>query len=317
MRNSSANASMAATTASADNVAAFRNGDATPTADAPSASALAASMPVRSRRWQSRACSVRRVAPFPASLRSGCPSRRRPGRVDAALRSGPDNSRQRSRKCHPRRRHRWPPPRHRPGGPALPLIPQPTSFTTTGTPRARQTLSILTEQPPPVPIAIRLERLLQRVDVQNEGIGADHVDRPPAVIHAVAPVKLHCAKVGKQQNIRRNVAHPEGVGRFGLLEAGTLRTQSHRDAARLRALGQGTVNRCSGSRAAGHRRNHERQSQGLAKQLDAGADGPQIEFRQTPGVAGGNARTRWLLWETGPLLRDLFEYDPPCGDRGP
>ena len=55
--------------------------------------------------------------------------------------------------------------------------------------------------------------------MQDERVGADHVDRPPAVIHAVAAVELHCAEVGEQQDIRRNIAHPKGVGRFGLFEA--------------------------------------------------------------------------------------------------
>ena len=121
---------------------------------------------------------------------------------------------------------------------SLSLMPQPTSFATTGTPTSRQTCLDLAQQPFPIPVPIRLQRLLQWVEVQDQRIGLDHLDCTPAVIDRVAVVELDGAQVGEEQDIRRDVPHPEGVRGLGLLQARALRAQAHRDAARLRASSQ-------------------------------------------------------------------------------
>ena len=207
---------MADTTASADSVAAFRNGEAMPAADAPSASAFAASMPVRR-------------PPLAINGVLGAPATRHLQRLhgrDAPVGEGQTKLASRFGLC----------PiafDGAPGGAARagnvdgrhPSVNQAASKLLADTPAnllnhhrcakfAANALD-LTQHPAPVPIAIRLQCLLQWIHVQDQRIGANHIDRPPAVIHAVAPVELHCAEVGKQQDVRGHVAHPEGVGRFG------------------------------------------------------------------------------------------------------
>ena len=63
--------------------------------------------------------------------------------------------------------------------------PQPTSLAMTGTPVGADSFNF-GQQAGEVDIAFRLHRLLQHVEMQDQGIGADHIDRPAALIQAVA-----------------------------------------------------------------------------------------------------------------------------------
>ena len=79
-------------------------------------------------------------------------------------------------------------------------MPQPTSLAITGTPTSRHTCSILRQPAREVGVALGLHRLLQRVEMQDERVGLDHLDRAAAFVHAVGVVQLHRAHVREQRD---------------------------------------------------------------------------------------------------------------------
>ena len=88
-------------------------------------------------------------------------------------------------------------------------IPLPTSLTTTGTSSSPANRGDLFRQSLEVTIALGLHRFLQHIEMQDQRIGADHLDGAPAMIDGIAVVELHRAEIAEQQNVRRDIAHLE------------------------------------------------------------------------------------------------------------
>ena len=82
----------------------------------------------------------------------------------------------------------------------------------------RTNASIFFEQPAKTRVAFGLQRLLQRVEVQHERVGAQQLDEPAAIVCAVTLVELHGAEIGEQQHLRRERADVERFERFRRLE---------------------------------------------------------------------------------------------------
>jgi hypothetical protein len=136
----------------------------------------------------------------------------------------------------------------------------------------------LFQQAGKVRVAFRLERFLQRVEVQDERVRADHLDGLAAVLQIVTIVELHCAEIGKEQNSRGHVAHTKGVGQFGVLDSGALAAEAHRDAVRLRGLRQTAIDFARPFRPARHRRDQQRRTKGLAEQGCCRVHGGQVNL---------------------------------------
>ena len=59
-------------------------------------------------------------------------------------------------------------------------------------------------------VSFRLQRLLQRVQVEDQRVGFRQLDRPAAMIDRIAVIELHCTEVGQEQDGWREAAHAEG-----------------------------------------------------------------------------------------------------------
>ena len=121
-----------------------------------------------------------------------------------------------------------------------------------------------------IPVAFGLERLLQRVEVQHERIGLDHLHRPTACVDPITSVELHRTQVSKQQNTRRITPHLEGLRQVMILNRRPLRPDPHCQPDRLRGQRQVAVDRrrpigTPRHRRDQHRRAHLHAKQGLAR----------------------------------------------------
>ncbi len=138
----------------------------------------------------------------------------------------------------------------------------------------------LFQQSPKARVAFRLQRFLQRVEVEDQPVGFRQLDRPAAMVHGVTVIQLHRAKVGKQQDIRRNTAHAKGGGQRRGFEGGTHRPERHGNPGGLRGFGQRPVDRSGFLCAARHGGNQNWRSQPLPENLGLRINILQIDFRQ-------------------------------------
>jgi hypothetical protein len=97
-----------------------------------------------------------------------------------------------------------------------------------------------------------LDRFLQRIEVQGEGVGLDHVHRGLALGETIAVVQLDRTQVGDERNVGRQVAHAEGVSLGGVLQSLALRTHPECDARSLGRDGEVLVDPGRHLGAAGH-----------------------------------------------------------------
>jgi len=86
-------------------------------------------------------------------------------------------------------------------------------------------------------VAVALQRLLQRVQMQVQSLRADRLDQPPRIVDAHAVVQLHRTEVCKQHDLRRNRPHREGRSQGGLLEHRAAAAERERDPRRFGRAG--------------------------------------------------------------------------------
>ena len=266
-----------ASTASADSVAAARNGYAMPTRSAPSARHLAASMPLRTpplamiespgieaSSWMQSGVGIPQSAKL--SPRSRSPDR------DASIRAQlvpptPATS-----------MVRMPMPRQLLGGArrdaAADLLRDHRHL------ELAHHLRHLGQQVREVAVALGLERLLERIQVQHQRVGADHLHGAPTVLDAIAVVELHRAEVGEQRHRRRGVPHQKGLRQRGALERLALRADADRDPDPLGGEREILVDARCGPGAAGHAGDEQRRGEPLAEELDGGVDRREVELGQ-------------------------------------
>ena len=60
-------------------------------------------------------------------------------------------------------------------------------------------------------VPIRLECFLQWIEVQNQGIGFDHLNGAEALLCAIAIVQLYRTEVGEEQDAGRDIAYLIGA----------------------------------------------------------------------------------------------------------
>ena len=148
------------------------------------------------------------------------------------------------------------------------------------------------EQPFEVRVAFRLHRLLKGVEVQDQGVGLDHLDRAPTLVYAVPVVQLHRAEVRQQRDVRRNSTDLVGVGQPLVANGRPLRTNAHCQAKRFGSLGQRQVDAGNIVGSAGHRTDQQGGAHRLAKERCRRIDFGQIKLRQrfVRHAVGGKAR---------------------------
>ncbi len=139
----------------------------------------------------------------------------------------------------------------------------------------------LAQQPAPVHVAFRLYGLLQRVQMQDQRIGVNHVDGATALVYGITIVELHGSQVGKQQEIGRHITHAKRGACFLAFDAGTLAADTHGQALLLGCLGQVAVNQPRLFGAASHRADQDGRIKLFTKYGDTGADFVQIQLRQS------------------------------------
>ena len=116
-----------------------------------------------------------------------------------------------------------------------------------------------------VAVAFGLDGFLQGIEVQDQGIRFAHVYCAAALFQAVAVVKLHCANIGKKQNVGGHLADVVGVGQGTIFDGGSLGAKPHGDAHRLRGFRQNAVDFSGLGGAAGHGGNEQGRAQRFAK----------------------------------------------------
>ena len=65
------------------------------------------------------------------------------------------------------------------------------------------------QQPAELHVARRLQRLLERIQMNDQRIRAQHVDETSCVIDGQASVQLHGAEIGEQRDVRGQVTNVE------------------------------------------------------------------------------------------------------------
>ena len=95
---------------------------------------------------------------------------------------------------------------------------------------------------PPVTVALGLTGFLQGVQMNDQGVRADHLDRAPRLIDAKATRQLRRADVGQDKGVRRPVAHGhvQTAGRR-VLNSRALRADGQGDAQMLGCFGQARI----------------------------------------------------------------------------
>ena len=71
-------------------------------------------------------------------------------------------------------------------------------------------------------VAFRLERLLQRIEVQHQGISPDHLDRFERLVLVHAVIQLDGAEVGEEQDVGGDATHLVGGTQVLVRQAGSL-----------------------------------------------------------------------------------------------
>uniref|UniRef100_A0A0N4Z3U4 PE-PGRS family protein n=1 Tax=Parastrongyloides trichosuri TaxID=131310 RepID=A0A0N4Z3U4_PARTI len=108
---------------------------------------------------------------------------------------------------------------------------------------------------PPVAISLRLASLLKRVQVNDQGVRANHVQRPACLVPAESACQLGCADIGQDRRIRRLQPQREvQPARRAAFQRRALRADRQGDAQMLSRLGQAGVDRLGARRPSGSRR---------------------------------------------------------------
>ena len=90
-------------------------------------------------------------------------------------------------------------------------------------------------------VTFRLQRLLQRVEMQDQGIRLDEVEQAAALLRSNAAIKLHRSEVGEYERVGCMPADIKGRQHFGMFEKNTRRAQSQSHPEFTGDLGQGRV----------------------------------------------------------------------------
>ena len=159
-------------------------------------------------------------------------------------------------------------------------MPQPTSFTTIGKSACAHNSAMRAQQSAKARVAFRLKRLLQRIEMQHERVGFEHLDESPALREAVTLVELHRAEICEQQNLRSVRAHVEAFERLGRLEQHATGAQTHRQAVVRRDLRQAVIDRRRLGRSTRHARDQQRRRKPTPEEMDRRVHVGQIDFRQ-------------------------------------
>jgi hypothetical protein len=132
----------------------------------------------------------------------------------------------------------------------------------------------------PAHVPTGLQRLLQRVDVEGERVGADLLDRPSRLLDAVAAQQLRRPEVAHQQHVGRHVTYLEGGARLRTLEHDALRPEHHAHAQPLRRLREVAVDAPRLVGAAGHGPDEQRRAQAPSEEVDGGVDAAEVRLGQ-------------------------------------
>ena len=138
----------------------------------------------------------------------------------------------------------------------------------------------LLDQSLEVMVAFRLQRFLQRVEVQDQRIGPDHLDRFQALFLAHAVVQLDGAEIGEKQDVGGDAADLVGGAQVLVRQPGPLGADAEGDPDRLGDERQPPVDVAGGLRATGHARDQEGQLERLAQKGGGRIDRVQVQVRE-------------------------------------
>ena len=133
----------------------------------------------------------------------------------------------------------------------------------------------------PIAVAALLDRLLKRIEMDDERIRADHLHRAPRMVAPAGGEQLRGTEIGEQQGVRRPPPQlaAEPRRRTGL-HRDALGADPERDAQRLRRLGKVGVDGLRARRPAGHGADEQRGLQPPPEHPGGKIDGVETEFRQ-------------------------------------
>lgn len=130
-------------------------------------------------------------------------------------------------------------------------------------------------------VATRLDRLLQRVEMQNKRVGLQHVDGAARAVRAKARHQLHRADIRQQRYVRRTPPEvrrqpPAGAA----LQRDSLRADRQGDLQLLRRLGQPLIDEAGPLRTAGHGADEQGGCQAPPKEARGEIDRIHVDLRQ-------------------------------------
>ncbi len=131
-----------------------------------------------------------------------------------------------------------------------------------------------------VALSFGLDRLLEGIQVEDQGVGPDHRHRVPARLDAHAIVELDGAQIGQQDGRGSDLANAEGISFGGIFQCFALRADAHRDAGLLGRRGQVAVDLPRRLGAPGHTGDEEGRRQAPAEEAHPGVDGVEVDLRQ-------------------------------------
>ncbi len=137
------------------------------------------------------------------------------------------------------------------------------------------------DNPAPVAIAPVLERLLQRVEVNNQRICRQGLYGTSGIVDTPWPGDLRRTEVGHQHHVRGKGSQfsRQAIIRLAL-QRHALRANPHRQPQRLCSEGQMLIDLARPAGAAGHRADQQRRVEGSAKQPGREIDVIKMQFRQ-------------------------------------
>src|SRR4051812_36274776 len=139
-------------------------------------------------------------------------------------------------------------------------------------------LADLRQQPGEVALPFRLDRLLKRIQVEDQGVGADHLHSLPALAHAHAVIELDGAEIGEQDGLRCDLADAKGISFRRIFQRFALRSHPHGDAGARGPFRQVAVDPAGHLGAAGHRGDEQGGGEPPAQEFDRGVDLVEVDL---------------------------------------
>ena len=155
------------------------------------------------------------------------------------------------------------------------------------------------EQPAKARVAFRLQRLLQRIEMQCERVGFEHFDEAPALRNAVAFVQLHRTEICEKQNLRSIRPHVEAFERFGRFQQSATGAEAHCQAVVRGHPREAAIDSSCLGRSARHARDQKRRRESAPEKTRRYVDVGKIDLGQRTVGEGIRLKTR----------RDAFAVD--------